>query len=79
MDDLAARIGVTAKTLRKVERGELGVGLGVAFEAAALTGVPLFHEDPARLSLDAEFAQARVALLPSRVRARAGEAVKDDF
>jgi len=28
--------------MRKVERGDLTVGLGVAFEAAAVLGVPLF-------------------------------------
>jgi hypothetical protein len=54
------------------------VGLGVAFEVAALVGVPLFHEDRARLSIEIDRTRDRMALLPERVRSR-GEGVKDDF
>jgi hypothetical protein len=54
------------------------VSLGVAFEVAALVGVPLFVEDRARLSAELGRARDRVALLPRRVREREG-AVKDDF
>lgn len=79
MDDLAERVGVTRKTLAKVEVGDLAVGLGVALEAAALTGVPLFHEDTSRLTLDADLAQARAALLPARVRRRDTDEVDDEF
>lgn len=78
MQELAARAGVTKFTLSKVEHGDLTVGLGVAFEVAALVGVPLFHEDRSRLAIDVDRARARIALLPERVRARR-EDVKDDF
>jgi transcriptional regulator with XRE-family HTH domain len=78
VQELADRAGITPFTLRKVERGDMTVGLGVAFEAAALVGVPLFHEDRSRLTLDADRTRARTALLPERVRARKGD-VKDDF
>jgi transcriptional regulator with XRE-family HTH domain len=78
MQDLAERAGVTVPTLRKVERGELSVSLGVALDVADLVGVPLFHEDQPRLSLDLERTRGRAALLPQRVR-RSGTAVKDDF
>ncbi|MFI5008977.1 MAG: helix-turn-helix domain-containing protein [Solirubrobacterales bacterium] len=78
MRELADRAGITPFTLRKVERGDLTVGLGVAFEVAALTGVPLFHEDRSRLTIDMDRARDRLALLPERVRTR-GEDVKDDF
>ncbi len=74
--DLADRAGVTVPTLRKVENGDLGVALGIAFEVAALTGVPLFYEDRERLSMDLDRTQARSALLPQRVRTRP---VHDDF
>jgi transcriptional regulator with XRE-family HTH domain len=76
--ELAERAGITQATLRKVERGDPTVTLGVAFEVATLVGVPLFHEDAARLSLDLDRTRSRVALLPQRVRAPA-EGVKDDF
>lgn len=76
--ELADRVGITRVTLNKIERGDPTVGLGVAFEAAALVGVPLFHHDPARLRADATRTRDRLALLPQRVRARK-EPVKDDF
>lgn len=76
--DLAGRAGVTADTLRKVENGDLSVSLGTAFEVAALVGVPLFHDEAGRLTLDLDRTQARSALLPKRIRPRPSE-VKDDF
>jgi transcriptional regulator with XRE-family HTH domain len=78
MQELADRAGITPFTLRKVERGDLTVGLGVAFEVAALTGVPLFHEDSSRLTIDLDRARDRLAQLPERVRTRR-EDVKGDF
>ena len=78
VQELADRAGITPFTLSKVERGDLTVGLGVAFEVAALVGVPLFHEDRSRLRIDTERARDRLALLPQRVRARK-QGVKDDF
>lgn len=77
-EQLAERTGITPGTLIKIERGDPSVRLGTAFEAAALVGVPLFHEDRSRLALDLDRARARSALLPQRVRSR-GEAVKDEF
>jgi hypothetical protein len=68
---------VTEATMLKVERGDPGVRLGIAFEAAALVGVPLFGEDRARRGLEAERIEDRLALLPESVR-RPGD-VDDDF
>lgn len=68
VQDLAERVGVSVVTLRKIERGDPSVGLGVAFEAATLTGVPLFHEEPSRLSSELRRAEDRLAVLPSRAR-----------
>ncbi|MCW2993702.1 MAG: family DNA-binding transcriptional regulator [Conexibacter sp.] len=76
--DLAGRAGITTPTLRKVEQGDLGVAIGTVFEVATLVGVPLFHEDRARLALDLDLVTARSALLPQRVRAPKRE-VDDDF
>jgi transcriptional regulator with XRE-family HTH domain len=76
--DLAERAGITADTLSKIERGEPSVGLGSAFEAAALVGVPLFYDDRSRLTMDLDRVRSRSALLPQRVRT-GHERVKDDF
>jgi transcriptional regulator with XRE-family HTH domain len=76
LQELAERVGVTAVTMRKVERGDPSVRLGVAFEAAALTGVPLFDPDPARRRLEAERIGDRLAVLPRLVRRRE---IDDDF
>ena len=74
--ELAERVGVSAVTMRKVERGDPSVALGTAFEAAALVGVPLFHQDSARRSVEGEVVLSRLAVLPATVRSRR---VDDDF
>ena len=68
VQELAERVGVSVVTLRKIERGDPSVGLGVAFEAATLTGVPLFYEERSRLSAEMRRAEDRLAVLPSRAR-----------
>jgi transcriptional regulator with XRE-family HTH domain len=77
VQELAERTGVSVVTMRKIERGDPSVGLGVVFEAATLTGVPLFYEEPSRLSAELRHAGDRLALLPSRAR-KPGE-VDDAF
>lgn len=74
---LASRVGVTEVTMRKVERGDPTVALGTAFEAAALVGVPLFHDDPQRRALEFDRVDSRLAVLPISVRRRV--VVDDDF
>jgi DNA-binding XRE family transcriptional regulator len=77
MRELAERVGVSPVTMRKIERGDPGVGLGIAFEAATLVGVPLFHPERLRRALEAERVENRLALLPRTVRAP--RRVDDDF
>ena len=77
VDELAERVGVTHPTIRKIERGDPTVGLGAAFEAAALVGVPLFGGDPDRRSIEAGRLSDRLAVLPRR--ARRPVAVDNDF
>jgi transcriptional regulator with XRE-family HTH domain len=77
-EELAKRVGISRRTLSKIEHGDPSVGLGAAFEAARLVGVPLFVEDRDRLSAEAERYRDRLALLPQRVRAPGGP-VDDDF
>ena len=78
LEELAERAGVNHNTIRKVERGDLTVGLGPAFEAAALVGVSLFHADPERRHLETREVQTRLALLPARAR-RPASNIDDDF
>jgi transcriptional regulator with XRE-family HTH domain len=77
LQELAERAGVTAVTMRKVERGDPSVRLGVAFEAAALTGVPLFDPDRSRRELEAKRIDDRLAVLPRLVRKP--REIDDDF
>jgi transcriptional regulator with XRE-family HTH domain len=77
-DELAERAGVTARTVSKIEHGDLSVGLGATFEAAALLGVPLFHAERSRLAADLDRTEARSALL-SRPTSRPTDEVHDDF
>ena len=74
--ELAERVGVSPVTIHKVEKGKPTVALGTAFEAAALVGVTLFHDDPIRRGLEAEYVRARLAVLPAAVR---HPPVDDDF
>lgn len=76
--ELAGRVGITTPTLSKIEKGDPSVAIGSVFEVAALVGVPLFHEDRSRLTLELDRATTRNALLPQRVRAPKRE-VRDDF
>jgi len=68
LQELAERVGVSHVTMRKVERGDLTVALGIAFEAASVVGVALFHEDRSRRSLEAGRVDDRLAVLPQLVR-----------
>lgn len=77
LKELAERVGVTEVTMRKIERGDPSVRLGAAFEAAVVTGVPLFDADPVRRSLERERVEARLAALPKTVRR--SEDPRDDF
>ncbi|MGK2954099.1 MAG: helix-turn-helix domain-containing protein [Solirubrobacterales bacterium] len=78
LEELAERVGINHVTMRKVERGDLSVGMGPALEAAVLVGVPLFHADPERLHLEAREVETRLALLPKYAR-RPMKGVSNDF
>jgi Predicted transcriptional regulators len=77
LQELADRVGVSHVTMRKIEHGDPTVGLGVAFEAASLVGVPLFHENRSRRSLEAGRVEDRLAVLPQLVRKPRD--IDDDF
>lgn len=76
VEELAERVGVSAPTVRQIERGGPTVGAGVMFEAAVILGVPLFDEQPAAVGREARRVSTELALLPKRARK---PAVNNDF
>lgn len=76
---LAARAGINVRTLRKVEQGDPTVTLGVAFDCAAILGVPLFTPNPAELAILSHNLADRAALLGTRVVPITDEGLDDDF
>ena len=77
VEELAARVGVSRPTIAKIERGDSGVAIGTAFEAAHLVGVPLFADIADVRDQYRQRKQAELALLPASVRPR--REVSDDF
>jgi transcriptional regulator with XRE-family HTH domain len=75
---LAERAGISAVTLRNIERGAPTVGIGTVFEVATILGINLFGADRDGLRLMVDRGRDRLALLPSRVREPTGP-VNDDF
>lgn len=76
-EELAERAGISRGLLHRLERGHPGASLGVAFEVAAILGIPLFESDqPLTLSLNQ--AETRLQVLPKSVRRPTREA-RDDF
>lgn len=76
--ELADRAGISRATLQKIEKGDLGVAIGLVFEVAALVGVTLFDEERSSLAGHIARADDRLALLPSAVRKRK-RPVDDEF
>lgn len=76
--DMAARLGIDRSTLQRLERGDPKVELGLAFEACAVLGIPLFEEDAQGIAMRLDEAGKRLALLPRRVRSKQ-LSISDDF
>jgi transcriptional regulator with XRE-family HTH domain len=76
--DMADRLGIDRGTLARLEGGDPKIEIGVAFEACAILGIPLFEEDSKGLTARIDEAGKRLALLPGRVRHRTIK-VSDDF
>jgi transcriptional regulator with XRE-family HTH domain len=81
--ELAERAGVARRTLQKIEKGDLTIALGFAFEVATLLGIRLFEVDPASdrggLRGELDRVSEKLALLPKRIRKPRRESVNDDF
>jgi transcriptional regulator with XRE-family HTH domain len=76
--EMADRLGVDRSTLQRLEHGDPKVELGLAFEACAILGIPLFEEDAQGLTMRLAEAGKRLVLLPTRVRSKQ-LTVSDDF
>ena len=76
--ELANRAGISRDFLYRIEKGDPRCEMGVAFEVAAIVGVPLFEPELAGLTERTRAVAEKLALLPKAVRKRAAE-VKDDF
>ncbi len=76
--DMADRLGVDRGTLQRLEKGNPKVELGLAFEACAILGIPLFEANAHSMTVRLDEADKRVALLPSRARSKPVSA-SDDF
>ncbi len=76
--DLAERAGISKVTLRKIEKGDLSIALGFAFEVAALVGVKLFEAGPAQVATEIDNVKNKIALLPQRIRQNE-DTIDDDF
>lgn len=77
--ELAERAGISRDFLYRIEKGDPRAELGVAFEVAAIVGVPLFAPDLPGLEARGQAAADRLALLPKAVRKRQEGGLKDDF
>ncbi len=76
--EMAARMGISRALLQRIEKGEPGCAIGAVFEAAAITGVPLFEPDRERLGAHRAVAAEMLSLLPKTAR-KSKRVIKDDF
>lgn len=77
-EELAGRMGISRSLLQRIEKGNPSCAIGAVFEAAAITGVPLFETDRERLGAHRAVTGEMLRLLPKTVR-RSKRAIKDDF
>lgn len=64
--NLAARIGVSSRTVTAIEAAQPGVAIGSVLNAAAVTGVSLFAAEGPALTALRRRGEESVALLPTR-------------
>ena len=76
--DLAARVGIARSTLQRIEKGDPAVEIGLALEAATLTGVDLFVPEATTLAPQIDRIRDKLALMPGSIRKSRRE-LDDDF
>lgn len=77
-EEVAERAGMTRVTLRRIERGDPAVAIGLYFEVATVLSVPLFGAEGRELAELAARGKRELALLPARIDVRP-QVVDDDF
>lgn len=77
--EVAERADVTRVTLRRVERGDPNVAIGIYFEVATILSVPLFGREGRDLAELVARGARELALLPARVRRTSRDEFDDDF
>jgi transcriptional regulator with XRE-family HTH domain len=77
-EEVAERAGTTRATLRRIERGDPAVAIGLFFEVATVLAVPLFGSEGRALAELAARGERELALLPARIDAPRRQ-VDDDF
>lgn len=78
--EAAERARISRATLQKIERGGLGVALGLVLEVCTIVGVSLFgagDTDSTKSHLDRT--RLQLAALPRRIRSRKKVEFNDDF
>ncbi len=78
ISEVAERAGVSRGLVHRIESGDMGCSLGVAFEVAAIVGVRLFDAEPNTLTQQLALTREKLTLLPRSVRQRTS-VVNDDF
>ena len=76
--ELAKRAGIARSTLQRIEKGDLSVSLGLAFEVATLVGIKLFEAEQDALRRTLKDTDERIALLPKHTHPRK-RTIDDDF
>ncbi len=78
LQELADRAGISRGLLQRIEKGDLKCEIGAAFEVATIVGVRLFDVTEGNLTNHLRQTEARLALLPQRIKTRK-KPVHDDF
>ncbi|MBK8972406.1 MAG: helix-turn-helix transcriptional regulator [Hahellaceae bacterium] len=76
--DIAERAAVSRGLVHRVEQGEMGTSIGVAFELAAILGIRLFEAEPTTLTRHVAVEHNKLTLLPQAARKKKQQ-VEDDF
>ena len=75
---LAERLGISRHTVIALEKGSPKIGIGTAFEAAAILGIPLLAEDEQALGRLSNTLTALATIIPAR-SGRKPTTLSDDF
>lgn len=76
--ELADRVGVSRGLIQRLEKGEAGTAIGVAFEAATIVGLRLFDAQPSTMSEHITSLARVLTLMPKSARRSKAE-IDDDF